>query len=96
MISHLLATVAVALVLTGAAADTRARPNIVSTLVDDMGWADGGLRNDPGEMTDWALVANKSSQRLKLSDRLDAWLKDVGAQPPVPRDAAKPKQDQES
>jgi len=49
------------------------------------------LRNDPGEKTDWALVEKKSGQRLKLSNRLDAWLKEVGAQPPVPRVAAKPK-----
>ena len=44
------------------------------------------LRNDEGERHDLALVSNLAGKRMELSNRLDAWLKEVGAQLPVPRE----------
>jgi arylsulfatase A-like enzyme len=41
------------------------------------------LKADPSEQRD--LAAIEPSQRKKLSKRLDGWLKEVGAQMPVPR-----------
>ena len=41
------------------------------------------LKADPSEQRD--LAAIELSQRKKLSRRLDGWLKEVGAQMPVPR-----------
>jgi arylsulfatase A-like enzyme len=42
------------------------------------------LRKDPGESAD--LAEKEPSQRRALALRLDAWLKEVDAQMPVPRD----------
>lgn len=44
------------------------------------------LRADPAEQRD--LAAGQPAQRKKLGARLDKWLKEVGAQMPVPRSAA--------
>jgi len=41
------------------------------------------LRDDPGEQHD--LAAREPQKARQLSNRLDAWLKEVGAQMPVPR-----------
>jgi len=46
------------------------------------------LREDPGESTD--LAEREPGGRRALALRLDAWLKEVGAQMPVPRSASGP------
>jgi arylsulfatase A-like enzyme len=46
------------------------------------------LRADPGEQRDLALVTAHAEKRRELAGRLDAWLKAVGAQMPVPRTAS--------
>jgi arylsulfatase A len=43
------------------------------------------LNNDPGEQHDLATFADYAVKRRDLSTRLDAWLKAVGAQMPIPR-----------
>ena len=43
------------------------------------------LREDSGEQHDLALDANLAAKHRELAGRLDGWLKDVGAQMPVPR-----------
>ena len=43
------------------------------------------LGDDPGEQYDLALISNRNGKRRELAARLDAWLKEVGAQMPVPR-----------
>ncbi len=43
------------------------------------------LADDLGEQHDLALVSDWASKRRELAGRLDAWLKAVSAQMPVPR-----------
>lgn len=49
------------------------------------------VHDDVGEAHDLALVSDFHTKRTELSARLDAWLKDVGAQMPAPR-VARPNQ----
>lgn len=46
------------------------------------------LREDVSEQHDLASVATLAEKRVELSARLDAWLKETGAQMPLPRSAA--------
>jgi arylsulfatase A-like enzyme len=46
------------------------------------------LREDLSEHHDLALVSNLVGKRQEISTRLDAWLKETGAQLPVPRKVA--------